>query len=220
MKTKIVLVCVMFLSISAALCFASDQKTFATPDEAVKALMAAVESNNQDELLAVFGPDAKDLVSSGDDVQDRNSRAAFVKSYKAKHAIIAEDPNTRVLQVGAKDWELPIPIVLADGRWHFDTAAGKQELKGDPYHGYYYRGLKAQGAAAPGGAKSYLVDGVLKGGAALIAYPAQYKVSGVMTFIIDQDGVVYQKDLGESTTEAAKAITEYNPDSSWTKVAD
>jgi len=299
MKTKIVLVCVMFLSISAALCFASDQKTFATPDEAVKALMAAVESNNQDELLAVFGPDAKDLVSSGDDVQDRNSRAAFVKSYKAKHAIIAEDPNTRVLQVGAKDWELPIPIVLADGRWHFDTAAGKQEIiyrrignnelgaiavcrgtvaaqrdyaaeghdglpagiyagklrsdpgkhnglyweaadgepaspagpflaqadeegyqKGDPYHGYYYRGLKAQGAAAPGGAKSYLVDGVLKGGAALIAYPAQYKVSGVMTFIIDQDGIVYQKDLGESTAEAAKAITEYNPDSSWAKVAD
>ena len=299
MKRKIVLACVMFLSISAALCVAADQKTFATPDEAVKALMAAVESNNQDELLAVFGPDAKDLVSSGDDVQDRNSRAAFVKSFKAKHAIIAEDPNTRVLQVGAKDWELPIPIVLADGRWHFDTAAGKQEIiyrrignnelgaiavcrgtvaaqrdyaaeghdglpagiyagklrsdpgkhnglyweaadgepaspagpflaqaaeegyqKGDPYHGYYYRGLKAQGAAAPGGAKSYLVDGVLKGGAALIAYPAQYKVSGVMTFIIDQDGIVYQKDLGESTAEAAKAITEYNPDSSWAKVAD
>ena len=299
MKTKIVLVCVTFLSISAALCFASDQKTFATPGEAVKALMAAVESNNQDELLGVFGPDAKDLVSSGDDVQDRNSRAAFVKSYKAKHAIIAEDPNTRVLQVGAKDWELPIPIVLVDGRWHFDTAAGKQEIiyrrigdnelgaiavcrgtiaaqrdyaaeehdglpagiyagklrsdpgkhnglyweatdgepaspagpflaqaaeegyqKGDPYHGYYYRGLKAQGAAAPGGAKSYLVDGVLKGGVGLIAYPAQYKVSGVMTFIINQDGVVYQKDLGESTTEAAKAITEYNPDSSWTKVED
>jgi hypothetical protein len=261
--------------------------------------MAAVESNNQDELLAVFGPDAKDLVSSGDDVQDRNSRTAFVKSYRAKHVIIAEDPNTRVLQVGAKDWELPIPIVLVDGRWHFDTAAGKQEIiyrrigdnelgaiavcrgtiaaqrdyaaeghdglsagiyagklrsdpgkhnglyweatdgeqaspagpflaqaaeegyqKGDPYHGYYYRGLKAQGAAAPGGAKSYLVDGVLKNGVALVAYPAQYKVSGVMTFIINQDGVVYQKDLGESTTEAAKAITEYNPDSSWTKVAD
>ena len=299
MKTKIVLVCAMFLSISAALCFAADQKTFATPDEAVKALMAAVESNNQDELLAVFGPDAKDVVSSGDDVQDRNSRAAFVKSYKAKHAIVTEDANTRVLQVGAKDWELPIPIVLVDGRWHFDTAAGKQEIiyrrigdnelgaiascrgamaaqrdyaaeghdglpagiyaaklrsdpgkqnglyweakegepespagpflaqaaeegygKGDPYHGYYYRSLKAQGAAAPGGAKSYLVDGVLKGGVALIAYPAQYKVSGVMTFIINQDGVVYQKDLGENTTEAAKAITEYNPDSSWTKVKD
>jgi hypothetical protein len=64
------------------------------------------------------------------------------------------------------------------------------------------------------------VDGVLKGGVALIAYPAQYKVSGVMTFIVNQDGVVYQKDLGENTTEAAKAITEYDPDSSWTKVAD
>jgi hypothetical protein len=297
--TKIILACAMFLTISAVLFGAADQKTFATPGEAVKALVAAVESGSQEELFAVFGPDAKDLVSSGDDVQDRNSRARFVKSYKTKHAIVTEDANTRVLEVGSKDWEFPIPIVLTDGRWHFDTAAGKQELiyrrigdnelgaiavcrgamaaqhdyaaeghdglpagiyagklrsdpgkhnglyweaadgepaspagpflaqaaeegyqKGDPYHGYYYRGLKAQGAAAHGGAKSYVVGGVLKGGVALIAYPAQYKVSGVMTFIINQDGVVYQKDLGGNTTEAAKAITEYNPDSSWTEVKD
>jgi hypothetical protein len=201
--------------------------------------------------------------------------------------------------VGTKNWELPIPIVLTDGKWRFDTAAGKQELiyrrigdnelgaiavcrgaiasqldyaavghdglpagiyaeklrsdpgkhnglywevkegedlspagpflaqaaeegyqKGDPYHGYYYHGLKAQGPAAKGGAKSYVVDGVLKGGVGLVAYPAQYKSSGVMTFIINQDGVIYQKDLGENTTELAKAITEYNPDSTWTKVKD
>jgi hypothetical protein len=300
MKTiRIILACAMFISVSAVLCFAAEQKTFTTPGEAVKALMAAVESNNQDELVAIFGEDGKDLVSSGDDVQDKNSRAGFLKSYKTKHVIVTEDANTRVLQVGAKNWELPIPIVLADGKWHFDTAAGKQELlyrrigdnelgaiavcrgaiasqldyaavghdglpagiyaeklrsdpgkhnglywevvggeepspagpflaqaaeegyqKGDPYHGYYYRGLKAQGAAAKGGAKSYVVDGVLKGGVALIAYPAQYKGSGVMTFIINQNGVVYQKDLGENTTELAKAITEYNPDSTWKKVTD
>jgi len=297
--TKLLLAFALFASIFTVVCLAADQKTFATPREAVKALMAAVESNNQDELIAIFGEDGKDLVSSGDDVQDKNSRAGFLKSYKTKHAIVTEDANTRVLQVGAKNWELPIPIVLADGKWHFDTAAGKQELiyrrigdnelgaiavcrgviasqldyaavghdglpagiyaeklrsdpgkhnglywevaegeapspagpflagaaeegyqKGDPYHGYYYHGLKAQGPAAKGGAKSYVIDGQLKGGVGVVAYPAQYKSSGVMTFIINQDGVVYQKDLGPDTTELAKQITEYNPDSTWAKVKD
>jgi hypothetical protein len=80
--------------------------------------------------------------------------------------------------------------------------------------------VKAQGAAAQGGAKSYLVDGQLKDGVALVAYPAKYKSSGVMTFIINQRGVVYQKDLGENTTALAEAITEFNPDSSWTEVTD
>lgn len=297
--TKLFLAFALFASIFTVVCLAADQKTFATPGEAVKALMAAVESNNQDELIAIFGEDGKDLVSSGDDVQDKNSRAGFLKSYKTKHAIVTEDANTRVLQVGSKNWELPIPMVLADGKWHFDTAAGKQELiyrrigdnelgaiavcrgviasqldyaavghdglpagiyaeklrsdpgkhnglywevaagdapspagpflagaaeegyqKGDPYHGYYYHGLKAQGPAAKGGAKSYVIDGQLKGGVGVVAYPAQYKSSGVMTFIINQDGVVYQKDLGPNTTELAKQITEYNPDSTWTKVKD
>jgi hypothetical protein len=278
---------------------ATEQKTFATPTEAVHALIAAIESGDQDALLAVFGDDGKDLVSSGDAVQDKNGREGFLKSYKAKHAILTEDANTRVLQVGTKDWEMPIPIVQEGGKWRFDTAAGKQELlyrriganelgaiavcrgfiaaqadyaavghdglpagiyaqklrsepgkqnglywetkegetpspagpflaqaaeegyqKGDPYHGYYYHGLKAQGAAVKGGAKSYLVDGQLKGGVALVAYPVQYKNSGVMTFLINQDGVIYQKDLGENTDDIAKAMTEYNPDSSWTKVKD
>lgn len=300
MKTgKTILPFAMLSLLSAAVCFAADQKTFATAGEAVKALMAAVESNNEDELLAIFGDDGKELVSSGDAVQDKNGREAFAKAYKTKHAIITQDASTKVLQVGTKGWELPIPIVETDGKWRFDTAAGKQELlyrrigdnelgaisacrgyiaaqldyaavghdglpaglyanrfksepgkqnglywevkegepespmgpflaqaaeegygKGDPYHGYFYRSLKAQGPAAPGGAKSYLEDGVLKGGIALLAYPAQYKSSGVMTFIINQDAVVYQKDLGENTTELAKAITEYNPDKTWTKVKD
>lgn len=300
MKTgKIILACAMFVAIFAVVCLAAEQKTFATPGDAVKALMAAIESNNQDELVAIFGESGKELVSSGDDVQDKNSRASFVKAYKTKHAIVTEDAITRILQVGAKNWELPIPIVLTDGKWQFDTAAGKQELiyrrigdnelgaiavcrgaiasqldyaatghdglpsgiyaeklrsdpgkhnglywevaegekpspagpflaqaaeegysHGDPYHGYYYHSLKAQGAAAKGGAKSYVVDGVLKGGVGLVAYPAQYKSSGVMTFIINQNGVVYQKDLGENTAELARAITEYNPDSTWKKVTD
>jgi len=89
------------------------------------------------------------------------------------------------------------------------------DAKPAPYYGYVYRILTAQGPDAPGGAKSYLVDGKLTGGFALIAYPAQYHSSGVMTFVVNQDGVVYQQDLGEQTSDLASKITAYNPDSSW-----
>ncbi len=85
----------------------------------------------------------------------------------------------------------------------------------EPYHGYYYRLLKEQGPAADGGAKSYLVDSQLSGGFALLAYPANYGVNGVMTFMVNQDGNVLQKDLGDNTADVAKAMTAYNPDDSW-----
>ena len=285
--------------------WAVDQKTFASPAEAIHALVKAAEDGSQDEMLAVLGDDGKDLVYSGDPVQDKTGMEKFVKSYKTKHAIVTEDDKTRILQVGPNDWPMPIPIVNDGGKWRFDTAAGKEELlyrrigrnelgaiaacrgyidaqkdyaaeghdglpagiyaqrlmsssgkqdglywetaegeptspagpflaeaggqgyegeglggKSQPYHGYLYRILKAQGAAAKGGAKNYLSDGNLSGGVGLVAYPAEYKVSGVMTFIINQDGVAYEKDLGEKTTEIAKAMTEYNPDSTWHKVKD
>jgi hypothetical protein len=84
-----------------------------------------------------------------------------------------------------------------------------------PYYGYFYRILTEQGPDAPGGAKSYMVDGKLTGGFALIASPAEYRSSGVMTFIVNQDGVIYQQDLGDQTADLASKITGYNPDSSW-----
>jgi hypothetical protein len=89
-----------------------------------------------------------------------------------------------------------------------------------PYHGYFYRILTAQGAAAPGGAKSYVKDGQMTGGFALVAYPAEYKSSGLMTFIVGPQGIVFQKDLGEKTEELGKAMTEYNPDDTWTPARD
>ena len=89
------------------------------------------------------------------------------------------------------------------------------DAKPAPYYGYLYKILTEQGPDAPGGAKSYLVDGKLTGGFALIAYPAEYHSSGVMTFIVNQDGVVYQQDLGEQTSDLASKITAYNPDTSW-----
>jgi hypothetical protein len=89
-----------------------------------------------------------------------------------------------------------------------------------PFHGYYFRMLKGQGKNAPGGAKDYVVDGKMVGGFAFVAYPAEYGNSGVMTFMINQDGVVLQKDLGKTTTETATAMTEFDPDSSWSPVGN
>jgi hypothetical protein len=93
---------------------------------------------------------------------------------------------------------------------------GHMAGSGTPYHGYYYHLLTAQGPNAPGGAKSYLAGGALTGGFAAVAWPAQYRASGVMTFIVGQDGVVYQKDLGDDTGRLAQSLAAYDPDSSWT----
>ncbi len=84
-----------------------------------------------------------------------------------------------------------------------------------PFHGYIYRLLTSQGANAPGGARSYIVDGKMTGGFALVAYPASYRDSGVMTFIVDQSGQVYQKDLGPNTDQIATEMVAYNPDATW-----
>jgi Protein of unknown function (DUF2950) len=278
------------------------QETFSTPGQAVKALITALETNDNTALLAILGPDGKEVVSSGDEVADKAEKARFVERYKAQHALVASSPTKEILTVGANAWPMPIPLVKAEGKWHFDSIAGKEELvyrriganelgaisasrgyvaaqrdyasqgrdgqpagiyaqrinsepgkhnglywetkegeppspagplmaeastggyalesarKPTPYHGYYYRLLKAQGPAAPGGSKSYEVDGKLTGGFALVAYPAQYRVSGVMTFIVNENGQVYQKDLGEQTDELAKAMMEFNPDKTWTPV--
>jgi hypothetical protein len=89
-----------------------------------------------------------------------------------------------------------------------------------PYHGYYYRILTQQGASAPGGAMSYIVKGKMIGGFALLAYPADYGNSGVMTFIVNHAGAVYQKDLGEDTAARVKSMTSFDPDKTWTKVEE
>lgn len=87
-----------------------------------------------------------------------------------------------------------------------------------PFHGYYFRILDRQGRHAPGGAKKYVVNGRMTGGFAFVAYPAEYRSSGVMTFIVAQDGAVYQRDLGPQTATRAKALTAYDPDATWRKV--
>ena len=99
-------------------------------------------------------------------------------------------------------------------------AAGEgYKEKGAPFHGYFFHILTAQGAQAPGGAKSYIAGGKMTGGFALLAYPAEYRNSGVMTFLVDSKGVIYEKDLGPQTAELAKAITSFNVDSTWRTVS-
>jgi hypothetical protein len=280
------------------------QKTFASPEEAVRALMEAVRTNNLQELAGIFGPDAKNVISSGDDIADRAERDRFVQSFMAANRLVADGTSKTMLHVGKDDWIMPIPLVKKNDRWFFDTKSGNEEIinrrighnelnaiqvcfayvdaqleyakadwdsdqvleyaqkivstkgkrdglywapapdeiespfgplvaqaagegykkekagsgKAAPYHGYYYKVLKRQGKNAPGGAYSYVINGNMIGGYALVAYPAQYGVSGVMTFIVNQRGAVYQKDLGRNTEKLAGAMTTYNPDRTWKMV--
>ena len=104
-------------------------------------------------------------------------------------------------------------LAQAAAEGYAQPAAGGEP---QPYHGYFFRILRSQGAVAPGGAKSYVEDGKMTRGFALVAWPAEHGSSGVMTFIVGPQGVVYQKNLGDKTSEVAKAVTAYDPDESWT----
>lgn len=117
-----------------------------------------------------------------------------------------------------KPGEAPSPLgeLVARARAQGYTSAGSG--KGDPFYGYFYRILTAQGPAAPGGAYDYVVRGHMIGGFALVAFPARYGDTGVMTFIVNQDGLMYQKDLGDGTARAANAMKTFNPDSTWQRV--
>jgi hypothetical protein len=275
------------------------QKTFSSPEDASNALVMAMQNNDEKAMLDVFGPDGKQIVSSGDETEDARSRANFVKRYQEMHRLMKEPDGTTTLYIGARNWPTPIPLVNKGDSWYFDTEAGKKEIlyrrigrnemstirvshelvaaekeysatqrnqyaqkifsdegqhnglywkaaegepqspmgplvasavaegyvKGEgaaptPYRGYYYRILTRQGKNVPGGAKNYVVNGQMTGGFAFVAYPAEYRSSGVMTFMVNQDGVVYQKDLGKKTEGVAKAMKEYNPNSSWQKVEE
>ena len=276
------------------------QKSFATPEEAVKAAVAAARSNDDKELLAIYGPRANELLFSGDAVADKQRRDRFLAAYDEKVSI-SSDGESRIVKVGNSEWPYPIPLVKNDSGWVFDTDKGREEIlnrrigqneldatqvtlayvdaqrefatkdrdrdglleyaqkfrsdpgkknglyweakageaqsplgllvaearsqgygpnkandKPVPYRGYYYRILTAQGKDAPGGARSYLWRGKMIFGFALVAYPAEYGNSGVMSFIVNHDGNVFQKNLGANTAAIARSMKEYNPDKTWT----
>ncbi len=278
-------------------------RNFASPEEAVKTLVDTVKAGNLDGLLAIFGPESKELVDSADPVIARQNRQVFTVAVGEKWHLEDTAGDRKTLVIGNEDWPFPVPIVKDASGWHFDTAAGKEEViarrigrnelaaiatvrayvtaqrryaeqghdgnpagvhatkfasdpgkenglywpvktgqkrsplgdlvaqaeaqgravggdrsKPAPLNGYYFKILTAQGSAAAGGAKQYVVKGLMSGGFALVAWPAQYDATGVMTFIVNQDGTVYEKDLGPDSDAAARKMTAYNPDKSWNQV--
>ena len=119
------------------------------------------------------------------------------------------------------DNEPTSPFEMAGGlRAYAQGYAWRKDAAPQPFHGYYFRILTRQGPAANGGAMSYLTHGRMTGGFALVAYPQTWDKSGVMTFLVGQDGKVYQQNLGETTCQTAATMKEYNPDSNWQLVQD
>jgi hypothetical protein len=112
----------------------------------------------------------------------------------------------------------PLGPLFAHAACEVDASSGQAVGKPSPYYGYYFNILKSQGSHAPGGAMDYVIDGRMTAGFGLVAYPAKYGVSGIMTFIVNQQGVLFEKDLGPKTDEIAKAMTVYDPDQTWKKV--
>jgi len=278
--------------------------TFASPEAAGDGLLQAGSTHNRDALLAIFGADSKDVISTGDPAEDRATVDRFVAGYGVMHRWRKMPDDSQILLIGPDNFAFPIPLKKnASGQWYFDTAAGKDEilrrrvgrnelsvidvcgalvdaqaqyasqphdggsagqyalkfisdpgkqnglywespegqpksplgplaafatpegfkLKPDlhvPFHGYYFQMLTKQAAHAPGGAKDYVINGKMTGGFAFVAYPAEYGNTGVMTFIVNQDGVLFQKNLGKTTTETVPAITEFDPSDGWSQVEE
>ncbi len=305
----IALLIVLFLAAafmtSTAVCGAASpqgsQKTYATAEEAARALLDACQADDEKTLLEILGPQGKPIIISSDRAADREGRKTFHSWSREYMAIEKSGVNKMTLTVGKKQWPFPIPIVKDAQGWRFDTDAGRDEIinrrigrnelnaiavcrsyveaqrqyagrdrngtgileyarkftsspgkkdglywpsdvsqemspfgpliapssdyqaarkKGSPYYGYYFRILERQGPQVPGGAFNYMINGHMLAGFALVAFPADYGTSGVMTLVVNQWGQVYQKDLGVDTARVAGAMTEYNPDRSWAIVKD
>jgi len=279
------------------------QKSFASPEAGITALVEAVKANDQPMLRGILGPHGKKLISSGDTVADQQSREAFIKAYSEANKLMPEGDQQAVLVIGQDEWPMPIPLVRSPAGWRFDTPQGEKEIltrrigrnelaaiqvclaivdaaqeyatldvDGDripeyaprfvstpgkhdglywptvadeplsplgpllaaatregytnsvtrplaPYHGYFYQILTKQGKDAPGGARDYVINGHMIGGFAVIAYPARYGVSGIMSFMVNQDEVVYEQNLGQNTATIASKMTIFNPDAKWRQVA-
>jgi hypothetical protein len=273
-------------------------KAFDTPQQAADALVKATADYDLTQMSEIFGPDGKDFVSGGDQVQAKKNAEDFAKMAQAGMSVELNqsDPNQATIIVGENHWPLPVPLVKKNGKWYFNSKVGNKEILyrriganeldaitvcrgyvdaqreysleahdginqyaqkiistpgkqdglywknpdgtaggpiGEPvakaleegynystvkqggFHGYYFKILKGQGPAAPIGRIDYVIEGFMIGGFALVAVPAEYRITGVKTFIVSNDGIVYEKDLGPNSLEIAKKMELYNPDSTW-----
>jgi hypothetical protein len=283
----------------------AEPAAYPAPEDAVGAVVAALEAVDRDALVAVFGEDARDLVLTGNDVRDRDTWLGFLRGYREMHRIaVDESGEAATLFIGADQWPFPAPLVKGeDGRWRFDPEGARDEvlarrigeneldvmdvLRGyvgaqaayravdydgdglmefapsflsdegqrnglywpeedgapespvgdllaraaaagyrlggadrepDPYYGYYFRILTAQGPAAPGGELDYMVNGHMLAGHALLAFPAAYGETGIMSFMVGENGIIHEADLGEETLATATAIDRFLPDDGWQPV--
>ena len=282
---------------------AADEQTFATPQEAIKALVAAARNNDTNAIRLIFGPAGHELISP-DVVQATEAFKMFVQHLAEKTQLVNNSESNATLEIGTDGWPFPIPLVKEGAQWHFDTAAGSKEIlarrigmdemgalnvcnayvvaqreyasqdrMGDgvlayaqflrstpgthdglfwptnqpgeelsplgpliaqarvegyhrtatmlndeqvPYHGYYFKILTRQGKHALSGKYNYIINGRMIAGFALVAWPAEWGNTGVMTFIVNQTGIVSQKNLGPQTAKIAKAMTVYDPGLTWT----
>jgi hypothetical protein len=294
---------VALLALTLPVCVsAADEQTFASPQEAVSALVVAAKNHDTNALHSIFGPAGHALISP-DAVQATGEYKMFVQHLTEKTQLINNSESNITVEIGVDSWPFPIPLVKQDGQWFFDTAAGSEEIlarrigrdetgainvcnayvaaqreyagqdrMGDgvlayaqflrstpgahdglfwpakpggelsplgplvaqarvdgyqraakmmndeqaPYHGYYFKILTRQGKHAPGGKYKYIVNGRMIAGFALVAWPAEWGNTGVMTFIVNQQGRVYQKNLGPKTVKIARDMTTYDPDDTWT----
>ncbi len=300
-----IIICIITIAAFSLSAPAQDtkQKTFKHPKQALKALINAARDNDTAALLAIFGPDGKDMISSGDAVADERGRQRFVRAAEEAIKFSRLDDKTVLAVIGKDKWIFPVPLVKSGKAWMFSTKDGKEEIinrrigrnelntvevclnyvaaqreyaakdrngdgvlqfaqhflsnkdkkdglyweaapgenmsplgpliaraseegysvkkenkKPTPYHGYYFKILKGQGENAQGGKIDYIQNGKMVAGFALEAYPAKYGVSGIMTFMVNQEGIVYEKDLGPKTEEISKEISRYDPDKTWNKV--
>jgi hypothetical protein len=285
-----------------AVAAAAEQKTFATPDQAVEALLAALKADDDAALLAIFGDKYKTLIVSDDRAASSANRAKAVTALQTYRLLEEQGKDRRVLLIGDQAWPLPIPLVRVGERWRYATEQGEDELvnrriganersairvlrayldaqkdyaeldrngdgvlqyaqrlgstpgkhdglywpadatkgeeaspfgpliaesagylkghqPGDPYRGYHFKILTRQGKSAPGGAYSYVINGRMIAGFAMVAYPAQYGESGVMTFIVSHNGKVFEKDLGKNSAEIGAKLTAFDPGAGWKEVA-
>jgi hypothetical protein len=126
-SVAVLLAGIAFSNISAAAQQAG-QKTFHSAAEASKALIAALKSDDQSQLMVILGPDAKDIVSSGDSAEDKTNRTEFVQKYERMHRLVMEPDGKTTLYIGAENWPTPIPLANKGKMWYFDTPAGKDEV--------------------------------------------------------------------------------------------
>lgn len=276
----------------------SDGARFDTPQNALDAFVEALKADDQSKLVEIFGPEAEDLIGTGDPAEDRERRQEVLGMYAEGYRFQPEDDGV-VLLLGQDAWPFPIPILRGEDGWQFDLESGIEELsareiglnelevielleayvdlqaafrlvdhngdgvmefaqtiiadpdernglfwpeedsfvgaalaraaasgwsdgeadyEAEPFLGYYYTILQAQGPSAPGGAYSYFVGDRFVAGHALLAVPSDYGETGIHSFLVGENGIVYEADFGPETLERSAEITAYEPGSDWSPV--